>query len=61
MKLGGNMQNIIGKLMIVGNTQLVSKYILNQEKHHVKTDFKNEYRSFLNKYGVSYNEEYLWD
>ncbi|NTV45937.1 MAG: IS200/IS605 family transposase [Chlorobiales bacterium] len=47
----------------VGYTQIeaVRKYILNQEKHHAETDFKNEYRSFLNKYGVFYDEKYVWD
>jgi REP element-mobilizing transposase RayT len=40
---------------------IVQKYILNQEEHHAKKDFKTEYRYFLKKYKVEYNEEYVWD
>ena len=35
-------------------------YIQNQEKHHQKMSFKDEYLLFLNEYGVEYNEKYLW-
>ena len=40
---------------------IVKKYIDNQEKHHKQRDFKNEFRAFLNKYEVEYDERYLWD
>lgn len=36
------------------------RYILNQERHHHKTDFKEEYLAFLKEYGVEYNEAYLF-
>ena len=36
------------------------RYIQNQEKHHQKMSFKNEYIMFLNEYGIDYNEKYLW-
>ncbi|MDR0295890.1 MAG: transposase [Prevotellaceae bacterium] len=32
------------------------RYIENQENHHKKTTFKNEYLLFLRKYGIIYNE-----
>jgi len=35
-------------------------YIENQEIHHQKKTFKEEYILFLKKYGIDYNEEYLW-
>jgi len=35
-------------------------YIMNQEEHHKKASFKEEYLQFLNEYGVEYNENYLW-
>ncbi len=36
------------------------KYIENQEKHHKKMTFKEEYLLFLKKYNIEYNEEYLF-
>lgn len=35
-------------------------YIKNQKKHHEKMTFKEEYRMFLEKYGVSWDEKYIW-
>ena len=39
----------------------VSKYIENQEEHHKKRSFRQEYIEWLNKYEVDYNEKYLFD
>jgi len=39
----------------------VVKYILNQEEHHKKRTFKEEYIDFLKKYEISYDEKYLFD
>ena len=39
----------------------VYKYILNQEKHHKKKTFREEYFGFLKKYEINYNEKYLFD
>ncbi len=36
-------------------------YIDNQEEHHRTQTFQDEYRAFLNKYGIEYNERYVWD
>jgi REP element-mobilizing transposase RayT len=35
-------------------------YIENQEEHHKKISFKEEYLMFLKEYGIEYNEKYLW-
>jgi REP element-mobilizing transposase RayT len=35
-------------------------YIENQEEHHKKMTFKEEYILFLKQYGIAYNEDYLW-
>lgn len=40
---------------------IVSSYIDNQEKHHKTKSFKNEFRAFLIKYDVAYEEKYVWD
>lgn len=42
-------------------TDVVKNYILNQEEHHKKKSFKDEYRGFLKKYEIEYDERYVWD
>jgi len=39
----------------------VYNYILNQEKHHTKRTFKEEYLELLKKFEIEYNEKYLFD
>lgn len=40
---------------------VVTKYIERQTEHHKKQTFQDEYRAFLNKYKVDYDERYVWD
>ena len=40
---------------------VVVEYIKNQEKHHETRSFQDEFRLFLKKYGVEYDEKYVWD
>lgn len=42
-------------------TEVVIKYIQNQEEHHKTRTFQEEYRLFLKKYKVEYDERYVWD
>ena len=39
----------------------VISYIANQHEHHSNKTFQDEYRSFLKKYKVDYDEKYVWD
>jgi len=39
----------------------VITYIENQKEHHKKKTFQEEYRAFLKKYKVEYDERYIWD
>ena len=39
----------------------VYQYILNQEIHHQKSDFKNEYLELLNKFKIDFDEKYMFD
>jgi REP element-mobilizing transposase RayT len=39
----------------------VYNYILNQQQHHKKKSFKQEYLGFLNKFEVKYDEQYLFE
>ena len=38
----------------------VRAYIDNQEAHHHKKTFQDEYLEFLEAYGIEYDEKYLW-
>ncbi len=46
-----------------GKSQInnVVQYILNQEEHHQKRTFREEYLLFLEKFDVAYDEKYLFD
>lgn len=39
----------------------VIKYIKNQEEHHRKKTFREEYVAFLNAYEIEYKDKYLFD
>lgn len=39
----------------------VYRYIANQEEHHRKTTFKEEYSKFLKEFDIDYSEKYLFD
>jgi REP element-mobilizing transposase RayT len=57
-----NWQNGFGAFSY-SNSQLdrVIKYVLNQEKHHKRKSFKEEYLEFLSKFEIDYDEKYLFD
>jgi len=39
----------------------VVAYVADQREHHKKMTFQDEYRAFLKKYNVEYDERYVWD
>jgi putative transposase len=41
--------------------QAVLDYIANQEEHHRKISFKEEFIAFLKKHEIEYDERYLWE
>ena len=43
------------------NYDALRRYIQNQVEHHKKVSFQDEFRSFLKKYKVPYDEKYVWD
>ena len=45
-----------------GHSQVeqVYNYILNQEKHHSKISFRDEYLGFLERFQVEQDEKYLF-
>ena len=38
----------------------VAKYIENQEKHHSKRTFEDEYKKILSDFGIEYDEKYIF-
>ncbi len=55
-------QNGYGAFSIgASNLQKIRNYITNQKKHHGNRSFQEEYVEFLKKYGMEYDERYLWD
>jgi putative transposase len=46
-----------------GHSQLdtIIKYIQNQEKHHRRKSFKNEYLSFLRKFDIAFDDKYVFE
>ncbi len=39
----------------------LQKYIQNQKEHHKTLTFQDEYREFLKKYEIEFDEKYVWD
>lgn len=44
-----------------GDMERVRAYFDKQAEHHRRVDFRSELLKFLKKYGVPFNESYLWD
>ena len=44
----------------ISNVDETKKYIENQEKHHSKESFCDEYLKFLRKNNIDFDEKYLW-
>lgn len=44
-----------------GHRAAVESYIVGQAEHHRKVTFQEEYRRMLSKYGVEWDERYVWD
>jgi putative transposase len=47
----------------IGASQVptVKQYILNQEEHHRRTSYQDEFRKLLTLYGIEFDERYVWD
>jgi hypothetical protein len=39
----------------------LTEYIRNQEQHHQRQSFQEEFRRLCKKYGVAIDEQYVWD
>ena len=43
------------------NVEAVREYIANQREHHRKKSFQEEYRLFLERHRIAFDERYVWD
>lgn len=44
----------------VSGIDATTEYIQNQEKHHRKKSFQEEFLSFLNKHAIDYDPRFIW-
>ena len=44
-----------------GHVESLRSYIANQEEHHRTESFQDEFRRLLTKYGLDWDERYVWD
>lgn len=45
----------------VSNVDRVRRYIENQREHHRDVSFQEEFRGFLKRHGIAFDERYVWD
>ena len=43
------------------HVEALKDYIANQEQHHKTESFQDEFRRLLRKYGIEWDERYVWD
>ncbi|HEY3967663.1 MAG TPA: transposase [Planctomycetaceae bacterium] len=43
------------------NVEQVKVYIANQEEHHRKITFQDEFRALLRRHKIEFDERYVWD
>jgi putative transposase len=43
------------------DVEAVKLYIRNQNEHHKRVTFQDEYREFLRSHGIDFDERYVWD
>ena len=59
---GFHWQNGYGAFSVSqSNVAAVRKYIEQQEDHHRTRSFQNEFRAFLKRHGMCWDERYVWD
>jgi REP element-mobilizing transposase RayT len=46
---------------IPSHVSALVEYIINQEEHHRRESFQDEFRRLCMKYGVAIDERYVWD
>jgi hypothetical protein len=50
-----------GREIQPGNREHEIEYVSNQDEHHKRLTFQDEYRAFLKRYHIAFDERYVWD
>ena len=59
---GFHWQNGYGAFSVSqSNVEEVRQYIAAQAEHHRTMTFQDEFRAFLRRHGIDYDERYVWD
>jgi REP element-mobilizing transposase RayT len=45
----------------VSNVDAVRQYVATQQERHATMTFQDEYRAFLRRHGIAFDEQYVWD
>jgi REP element-mobilizing transposase RayT len=45
----------------VSNASIVKRYIADQKEHHHNNSYQDEFRIFLKKHNIEYDEKYVWN
>ena len=45
----------------ISDVERTTEYIIHQPEHHQKMDFKTEFRAFLKKHEIEYDERFIFD
>jgi putative transposase len=43
------------------NVEALKRYLRGQKRHHTRITFQDEFRKFLKRYQIDYDERYVWD
>jgi len=43
------------------NVEQVKQYIANQEEHHRRISYQDEFRALLRRHEIEFDERYVWD
>jgi hypothetical protein len=54
-------QSGYGAFSVSQSAKEVISYIANQEFHHRKMTFQEEFRAILEKHRIAFDERYVWD
>ena len=60
-EIRSDLHSCLGGILRQWRSPAVQEYIEGQEEHHRRQSFQDEFRAFLKKYAMEYDERYVWD
>ena len=62
LNISGPTVNWVGSVLALrSHVEPLRTYIATQEEHHRTVSFQDELRGLLKKYGLEWDERYVWD